>query len=123
MKPFLFIIPLILVSSLIAKAGSTECQTKLNNTRDAMNVISSNIANLNTTRTSEGGPYQRQELICTDNGCEIIKNQKFISKLEPAHPDADEYGYVEYPDIKLMDEMSNLIDLTRDYEEIVASCT
>lgn len=87
-----FLTSTIILSSFVAKADSTDCQEKLNNKRIEMNVISSNIANLNTTRTSEGGPYQRQEFICSNSKCEII------------------------------DEMSNMIKVTRDYEEIVASC-
>ncbi len=122
MNFFFFLTSIIILSSFVAKAASTDCQEKLKNKRIEMNVISSNIANLNTTRTPDGGPYQRQELICSDSRCEIIKKQDFLSKFEPDHPDADDCGYVKYPNIEIMDEMSNMIKVTRDYEEVVANC-
>ncbi len=122
MKCFLFLPPLILFTSFFANADFSDCQKMLNCSRINMGVISSNIANINTTRTPEGGPYQRQEIDCSDTTFKIIKRQSFLLKFEPGHVDADEHGYVEYPDIELMDEISNLIKVTRDYEEIVANC-
>ena len=97
------------------------CQAK-ENSRMAMAVISSNIANLNTTRTPEGGPYLKQELICLDLFCEVKKTSKIVHKFEPDHPDADDSGFVSYPDINLQQEMESMIQATRDFEEAAKSC-
>jgi len=121
MKSFFFFVYLILLS-FGAKADPSECQKSLNDIRLEMKVISSNIANFNTTRTPEGGPYEKREVICFNNVCEIIRNRNFVSKFEPTHPDANDNGYVKYPQIELMVEISNMINAARDYEEIVASC-
>jgi flagellar basal-body rod protein FlgC len=122
MKSFLSITPLILLSSLVTKADLANCKKILANKQIEMNMISSNIANINTTRTPEGGPYQVQEFVCDNDRYEIIKSHKFISKFEPGHPDADDYGYVEYPDIDLTDQISNMIKASRAYEETLAMC-
>lgn len=66
-----------------------------------MSVHASNIANRNTTRTPEGGAYQRQELICKVAGafCNIQKVADLKLELRPGHPDADPQGYVKLPNI------------------------
>jgi flagellar basal-body rod protein FlgC len=112
--------------------------------RTRMNTISSNIANINTTRTVEGGPYRRKEVILeaipdaksfgeiltTTPEKEIhrvqvtdvaIDRRAPILKYEPDHVDADENGYVAYPNINLMEEMANMIQATRAYEANVAA--
>ncbi len=103
-----------------------------------INVISSNIANINTTRTPEGGPYKRKDVVFeavpvkeksfddTLNDTlnlkkvevkEIVKdNRPPIMKYDPGHPDANKDGYVAYPNINIMEEMVNLINATRSYE-------
>ena len=103
-----------------------------------MNTISSNIANINTTRSPEGGPYRRKDVIFEaipegKNFGEILNNEQRkisrvqvtdvhvdrrapIPKYEPHHPDADANGYVYYPNINLMEEMANMIQATRAYE-------
>jgi flagellar basal-body rod protein FlgC len=112
--------------------------------RMRMNTISSNIANINTTKTIEGGPYRRKDVIMESmpeakSFGEILMNtpQKDIErvqvtdvisdlkaplmKYEPDHPDANEEGYVAYPNINLMEEMANMIQATRAYEANVSA--
>lgn len=112
--------------------------------RKRMNTISSNIANINTTRTPEGGPYRRKDIVFeampqTRNFGEILtslpdKNIQRVEvtdtlvdrkapllKYEPHHPDANEEGYVAYPNINLMEEMTNMIQATRSYEANVSA--
>mgnify|MGYP001278158771 CR=1 FL=1 len=112
--------------------------------RMRMNTISSNIANINTTRTPEGGPYRRKDVVFeaipdTRNFGEIVtslpdRNLQRVQvtdvsvdrkapllKYEPDHSDADENGYVAYPNINLMEEMTNMIQATRAYEANVSA--
>lgn len=112
--------------------------------RTRMNTISSNIANINTTRSPEGGPYRRKDVVLESmpeakSFGEILTSspQKDISrvqvtdvtvdrkaplmKYEPDHVDADENGYVAYPNINLMEEMANMIQASRSYEANVAA--
>ena len=103
-------------------------------------IIAENIANVNTTSTESGGPYRRkivtfQEKDVTPfsqyfshsknkavgNGVKITKVSEdyetdFIMEYDPANPDADENGYVSYPNVNTVTEMTNLIDATRSYE-------
>jgi flagellar basal-body rod protein FlgC len=112
--------------------------------RTRMNTISSNIANIETTRTPEGGPYRRKDVVMESmpeakSFGEILTSapQKDIQrvqvtdvtvdqkaprmKYEPDHVDADENGYVAYPNINLMEEMANMIQASRSYEANVAA--
>jgi flagellar basal-body rod protein FlgC len=112
--------------------------------RMRMNTISSNIANVNTTRTPEGGPYRRKDVVFeampdAKNFGEILtsapdqRTQRVQVtdvlvdrkapqlKYEPDHPDANEEGYVAYPNINLMEEMTNMIQATRSYEANVSA--
>ena len=109
-----------------------------------MNLISGNLANVNTTRTREGGPYRRKEAIfAARSGVESFKKimadrqRKQLSmvavdritedpnppvmKYDPQHPDADEKGYVAMPNINVMEEMVNMISATRGYEANVTA--
>ena len=103
-----------------------------------MDVISNNIANVNTTRTAEGGPYRRQlvtfEPQTTGNSfASILSNQmgqgsgvrvsgitKDQSPLrqvyDPNHPDANKSGYVEMPNVNVVTEMVDMITASRSYE-------
>ena len=130
--------------------------------RFRMDIISSNIANANTTRTSEGGPYQRKDVVFKAIEFEKTLNQKiaegnnmleyenplddpflqenanpaimtvsvdkvvrdkddFKYKFVPSHPDANTEGYVAYPNINPVIEMSNLIEATRAYQANVSA--
>ena len=107
--------------------------------RQRMNTISSNIANINTTRTPEGGPYRRKsvvldsmpeaktfgEILTSLPEREIhrvqvtdihVDRKAPLLKYEPDHPDANPDGYVAYPNINLMTEMADMIQATRAYE-------
>jgi flagellar basal-body rod protein FlgC len=111
-----------------------------------LDVIANNIANAETTRTDEGGPYQRQEVVFGTQG----RERSFLPALvlarrdpqardllpiqgvqvqqvtaddepgprvyDPAHPDADADGYVTYPNVNIVTEMTNMLSATRSYE-------
>jgi len=109
-----------------------------------MNLISSNRANIHTTRTPQGGPYKRKDAIFEakpvpesfkdvlrsrgTKGVSEVKVAEIIEdstppilKYDPNHPDADEKGYVAMPNINLMEEMVNMITAARSYEANVAA--
>lgn len=104
--------------------------------RIRMNVIASNLANINTTRTPEGGPYKKKgvvfaavpvfrELLDSELGKNLkgvkavniveSKNQP-IQVFDPSHPDADDKGYVYMPNINSIEEMINMLSAARSYE-------
>ena len=99
-----------------------------------MQTISSNLANINTTRTPEGGPYRRRDVVFET----VLMDEAGYSEgvrvkdvvvdkrpprvvYDPSHPDADENGYVKLPDINLVEEMVNMMLATRAYEANVNS--
>ncbi len=110
-------------------------------------IISQNIANVNTTRTADGTPYRRKTVVFQErdsislsfkdelnkaNGyyagdgvkvTEIVEDTKTPMNLvyDPAHPDANEDGYVEMPNVNIITEMTNLISATRSYEANVTA--
>lgn len=109
--------------------------------RYRMDVISENVANANTTRTADGTPYRRKTVVfqerdsqtpfsrvlnkATDRysgkGVKVVgtfedRTTDLIKAYDPAHPDADEDGYVWYPNVNIITEMTNLIDASRAYE-------
>lgn len=106
--------------------------------RIRMNTISSNMANIQTTRTPEGGPYRRKDVlleaipdgktfadVLVDTDKKVARVQVTdinvdrrapILKYEPDHPDANADGYVAYPNINLMEEMANMMAASRAYE-------
>lgn len=101
--------------------------------RIRLNVISSNLANIETTRTPEGGPYRKQEVVFQSTtptfadrlqgavqGVEVAKIQTSNAPprmvYDPSHPDANAKGYVAMPNINLVEEMTDLMTATRAYE-------
>lgn len=109
--------------------------------RYRMDVISENVANANTTRTQDGTPYKRKIVTFEEknggipsfntifgrskarynsNGVKVSGTFEDSSEgnmvYDPAHPDADENGYVHYPNVNIITEMTNLIDASRSYE-------
>ena len=114
-----------------------------------MDLISQNIANSNTTRDKNGQPYRRKTVVFTERGTDPFKTalSKSMTKhattkngngvkvtsivedhvtamakvYDPSHPDADEDGYVIYPNVNTVTEMTNLIDATRGYEANVTA--
>ncbi len=111
----------------------------LNVQRKRMDTIASNLANIETTRTPEGGPYRRKDVVVSsmplgDNFAVSLNRelagsvrQAVVAKIvedqtepilvfNPDHPDANEEGYVALPNINLMTEMVNMINATRSFE-------
>ena len=111
----------------------------LNAQKARLDIISGNLANMESTRTAEGGPYRRKDVIFTaassggsfektlttemGNGPQgvavtkiITDNRPFKKVYEPQHPDADPEGYVLYPNVNAMEEMVNMISALRSYE-------
>jgi len=134
--------------------------------RIRQNAISTNLANAQTTRTDEGGPYRRQFVVFTadsDNRdvrllnktqnlqgaateaghlpippADFPRDERFFGNgvsvaeiredtrpprmvYDPAHPDADENGYVAMPNINIVEEMTDMIAATRAYEANVTA--
>jgi flagellar basal-body rod protein FlgC len=104
-----------------------------------MSIISSNLANIQSTRTAEGGPYRRKEVIFTSTPLqesafgailnrattrvqrvrvtEVVEDGRAPQLVyNPGHPDANAQGFVAMPNINLMEEMVNLMTATRSYE-------
>ncbi|MEG1847791.1 MAG: flagellar basal body rod protein FlgC [Lachnospiraceae bacterium] len=105
-----------------------------------MDIISENVANANTTRTEDGTPYRRKLVTFEEKGSQTPfsrvlnratdqysgKGVKVSSVVEdkteghkaydPAHPDADADGYVTYPNVNIVAEMTDLIDASRAFE-------
>lgn len=122
-------------------------------------VISQNIANANTTRTSDGTAYVKKSVVFTEktvtsgmagmsvysssgttfadalraaNGGVVGSGVKVTSiyddtstdmnmVYDPSHPDADENGYVTYPNVNVVQEMTDLIDASRSYEANISA--
>ena len=113
--------------------------------RIRMKLIASNLANMHTTRTPEGGPYQRREPVFAAESpsgasfhdvlkteqeggvvevrtVEVVKDGRDpIRKYSPDHPDADEQGFIDLPNISVTEEMVNLVSASRSYEANVAA--
>ena len=111
--------------------------------RYRMDIISQNVANANTTRTENGDPYVRKVVYFEEKGvrgsdtfshvlnsvsknyagkgvkvAKVLEDKKTPQNMvyDPSHPDADENGYVTYPNVNTVTEMTNLIDASRAYE-------
>ena len=111
--------------------------------RVRMDIAAENIANMDTTRTESGGPYRRKNVLlesysdtsfaqAMENAARgkgitsrhagvrvsgIVEDDREAKKVyNPDHPDADADGYVSYPNVNTVTEMTNLIDSTRAYE-------
>ena len=105
-----------------------------------MDVISENIANAEVTRTADGNPYRRRNVVMGErtlatnfadelfgarnrlrgDGVEVVEviedQSDFRMVYEPSHPDADENGYVSYPNVDTVTEMVDILTATRAYE-------
>ena len=93
--------------------------------RVRMDVIAENIANAETTRTAEGGPYRRLRVLVapaddSTGGVRIAGVMADDGPLkqvyDPSHPDADEQGYVELPNVDIATEMVDMVTASRAYE-------
>jgi flagellar basal-body rod protein FlgC len=108
-----------------------------------LNVIASNLANAQSTHTPEGGPYRRRDVVFqsapapslfqnalrvsthkldgrTLDGVKvsrvIVDRKPGQAIYDPKHPDADAKGYVQMPNVNVMEEMVNMISASRAYE-------
>ena len=117
----------------------------LNAQRLRLDIIANNIANAETTRTASGGPYQRRDVVFADaaknafippfvqarqraaghpqTGQAGVQVSKIVTDetegprvYDPTHPDADDEGFVTYPNVNLVVEMTNMLSATRSYE-------
>jgi flagellar basal-body rod protein FlgC len=123
-----------LISALDVNASGLAAQRK------RVEVSSSNLANSQTTRTEEGGPYRRKDVVFQTTSFEnslgqalgqevegvevsdVVEDQRpFDRRYEPGHPDADGEGYVAYPNVNPMQEMANLLEASRSYDANIAA--
>ncbi|MBF0320905.1 MAG: flagellar basal body rod protein FlgC [Nitrospirae bacterium] len=106
--------------------------------RERMNIIASNLANIHTTRSEQGGPYKRREVVfqttlidakkdptTANRGvrvAEIVEDQTPPTLIyDPTHPDANNDGYVAMPNVNVVEEMVNMMMATRAYEANVSA--
>ena len=102
--------------------------------RRRMDLIANNIANANTTRTAEGGPYKRMDVDFVaqvdpqtgmDSGVDI--SDVYVDPTaprmvyDPGHPDANKDGFVAYPNVNMITEMVNMTQVVRAYEANVTA--
>ena len=132
--------------------GYNVAASGMNAQRTRVNVVTANIANAQTTQTLEGGPYKKKNVIFQEillNKQETQKNDNLLKqqdnyvrplsgvgvrdvieakgepvmKYEPSHPDANDDGYVAYPNINPVIEMVDLLEATKSYEANVSAFT
>ena len=104
--------------------------------RQRLNVIASNIANAQTTRTAEGGPYKRKDIVVVaeeaKGSFESVLDEMTIARpkvaaviednseprkvYQPGHPDADTQGYVAYPNINIVSTMTDMMSASSAYQ-------
>lgn len=112
--------------------------------RTRMNLISSNLANANSTKTAEGGPYKRKDAVFAATQVaenfrsaldrmrtgapqgvtvtQVVEDQNPPRlQYDPTHPDANAQGYVALPNVNVMEEMADMIAATRAYEANVTA--
>jgi flagellar basal-body rod protein FlgC len=112
--------------------------------RTRMNLISSNIANANSTRTKEGGPYKRKDPVfeavpATSGFRTLFDSDKSMAvkkvevaritedqsppriQYDPTHPDADSKGNVALPNVNVIEEMVDMVSASRAYEANVTA--
>jgi flagellar basal-body rod protein FlgC len=109
-----------------------------------LDIISQNIANVNTTRDENGNVYRRKMVVFSEkdvtpfgdvlmntagtagNGVKVTQiaedtESEMRKVYDPSHPDADEDGYVTYPNVNVVQEMTDMIDASRSYEANVTA--
>lgn len=112
--------------------------------RERMETAAANLANSNTTRTEEGGPYRRRDVVfesvavadpaaanssfgtffdTLEQPAQGVRSTTLISeqaegvmRYQPDHPDADANGYVHMPDVDPLEETVNMISAARSFE-------
>jgi flagellar basal-body rod protein FlgC len=90
-------------------------------------VITGNLANVDTTRDAKGNPYRRKDLwIDKDGSASVVNDETFPRKMYiPGHPHADKDGYVSFPNINPFFEIINLYETQREYylaESLLQRC-
>lgn len=113
----------------------------LSASRTRVNVLSSNLANAETTHTEEGGPYKRKDVVQMATTSQsafstaldrltlsapgisaVVEDQNEPRKVfQPGHPDADTNGYVAYPNINVVSTMTDLMSASRLYQANVSA--
>ena len=119
-----------------AFSGADISASGLSAERLRMEVVAENIANAHTTRTPDGGPYRRKDVVFAtamqdayrtsladldeQQGVAVVGIEQDMSELpkvyQPGHPDADEQGFVTMPNVQMASEMVDLITASRSYE-------
>lgn len=111
--------------------------------RTRINLISSNLANANSTRSADGGPYKRKDAVFAatpmtepfekmlnraGRGLEKVDVTSIVEdsappriQYDPSHPDADPQGYVALPNVNVIEEMADMISASRTYEANVTA--
>ncbi len=109
--------------------------------RAKMDVVTSNLSNVNTTRTPEGGPYKRKIVVLGTEQIEsggfgdrlrdaiqgvavkgVVEDNQGMKKVyDPSHPDADASGYLTMPNVNVVSEMADMIMANRGYEACVTA--
>ena len=108
--------------------------------RKRMNIIASNLANIETTRTEKGGPYRRKMVVMRTKEMDqdfdkmfnssvkgvqiedIVEDQTPFKKVyNPSHPDADSDGYLYKPNVDLIVETTNMLMSRRAFEANIAA--
>lgn len=116
------------------------CGSALAAQRTKMDVVTSNMANADVTRTAEGGPYRKKSVVLVSEPLKDSFGSKLRDALKtvnvgevtedaspprmvhnPSHPDADANGYVAMPNVNLMSEMADMIAISRAYEAMVTA--
>lgn len=108
--------------------------------------LAENLANAETTRTPEGGPYRRKDVVfqtqsvttpfssvfqsAMDSGMQgvevsdvIVDDREPEKRFSPGHPDADKDGYVAFPRMNPAEEMVDLMSASRSYQANIAAIT
>lgn len=98
--------------------------------RARLDLIAANIANVETTRSPEGGPYRRRLPVFASRGGNpggvdmigVAADPRDPRRVyQPGHPDADSEGFVAYPNVNIVEEMVDLVSATRSYEANAAA--
>ena len=128
------------VDRLFSVVGSA-----LNSQRQRLNIIAGNLANAESTRSPNGGPYQRRDVVFRSNSPntpfnsvftqafgragephgvkidQVILDERPLRKVyDPDHPDSNEKGYLELPNVNVIEEMTNMLSASRAYEANLA---
>lgn len=121
-------------------SGISSTASALNAERIRMDVVSQNIANVNTTKGLDGKPYQRQQVVfetmlntqqVNDTSGGSLPQSIYVAHIDkdnrpprmvydPGHPDANKQGMVSMPDIDIHQEMVDMITSSRAYEANLA---